>query len=247
MYITGTMEVCECGRSFKSKKSQEQHKKDQYNRKRALEYICPVPCCRQSFAQQFSLCGHQSSKNHWRCIKEKEYVLNVQVCPCGKKCRSMYGLLQHQESEKHFRKMRRLSKDVPSPSFSSRQPNLKRQKHLMEMYENQIRVKFEDREKSLATMNKTLSTIMEHVLSQPGGDIYQTDLRTAGSHATKTQIGKADEFDWIIPLHVKSENIVLEMKGPTLYELNNEVSRKTGHCNISRRCKDAPMGIYTYP
>lgn len=65
---------------------------------------------------------------------------------------------------------------------------------------------------------------MEYVQSQPEGDIYQTDVQKAGSHAVKTKIGKADEFDWIIPLNVKPKDIILKTKGPTRYKLKNEVS-----------------------
>ena len=99
-----------------------------------------------------------------------------------------------------------------------------RQNHLMEYYRNAVQVKTADRKASVETVRDALSEVMENVIRQPDGDIYSQSLWKAGSHASKTKIGKADEFDWAIPLNLKAEDLVVKTKGSVPYRFSEQVN-----------------------
>ena len=77
----------------------------------------------------------------------------------------------------------------------------RRQRRLLDWYKRTVVVDADDKKRSVAVVCDTLRTIMDHVRSQDGGYFYSTNLLKAGSYAVKTKIGKADEFDWLVPLN----------------------------------------------
>ena len=215
------MVYCECDRLFTSTRAQEQHRKARIQNRQNRSYGCPVICCR-SFSNPHSLSNHQKSKDHWSSQEEKANALGDKVCPCGKVCRTAEGLEQHKNSMKHLKRMKNMSKKITPPVTEIQNPS-KVQVYMDEFYENNVKVKKDDRKESVATVRETLSTIMEHVRRQTGGEIYNPGLRKAGSHAVQTKIGKADEFDWSVPLNVTTEDIVPHTKGSIPYTFDAQV------------------------
>lgn len=78
----------------------------------------------------------------------------------------------------------------------------RRQEHLLSLYSQYVTVDKADKKESVAVVCDILAKLMAHVRSQNGGHLYSAHLLKAGSYAIKTKIGKADEFDWLIPLNV---------------------------------------------
>ena len=212
------MAYCECGRIFQSEGSREQHISDKTANSKPFQ--CNIICCR-SFYSEKSLGQHKMSKEHWIDSTEKEYYIRERACSCGKICHSLVGLQQHQNSDSHFRKLQKQTEEQNRIDSSSKEA---RQNHLMEYYRSVVQVKTEDRKASVGTVRDTLSEIMENVIRQPDGDIYSPSLRKAGSHASKTKIGKADEFDWAIPLNLKAEDLVVKTNGSIPYRFSEQVN-----------------------
>lgn len=77
----------------------------------------------------------------------------------------------------------------------------RRQRKLVDYYKRFVAVDKADKRECVAIVRETLKTIMDNVRSQPGGQFYSGNLLKAGSYAVKTKIGKADEFDWLVPVH----------------------------------------------
>ena len=227
------MFYCECGRIFQSECRREQH--ISYRIANSKPFQCNIICCR-SFYSEKSLCDHKMAKEHWIDSTEKEYYFGERACSCGKICHSLFGLQQHQNSSnRHFRKLQKQTEKI-NRTTNRKQPSSKeqnridssskeaRQNHLMEYYLNAVQVKNADKKASVETVRDTLSEIMENVIRQPDGDIYSPSLRKAGSHASKTKIGKADEFDWAIPLNLKAEDLVVKTNGSVPYRFSEQVN-----------------------
>ena len=67
-------------------------------------------------------------------------------------------------------------------------------------YQNQVLVERSDRLTSRKVVQKHLRQIMHNVIGQRGGELYTKKLRAAGSTATQTKVGKADEYDYNVVL-----------------------------------------------
>ena len=80
----------------------------------------------------------------------------------------------------------------------------KPQRRLLDWYKRTVVVDADDKKRSVAVVCGVLRTIMENVRSQNGGNFYSGNLIKAGSYVVKTKIGKADEFDWLLPLNAKA-------------------------------------------
>ena len=182
-----------------------------------------------------SLYSHKITKQHWKNPEEREFVQEKKLCPCGKTCRNLVVLEQHQKGTRHFKRMQRQNPNGSSGTERKLLPNGRmqnsiklssneaRQNHLLAFYDNEVQVKSEDRKTSVATVRDTLFEIMENVRNQPGGDFYSPNLRKAGSHAGKTKIGKADEFDWNIPMNINADEVIVRTKGQLPYKLPDQV------------------------
>ena len=79
------------------------------------------------------------------------------------------------------------------------------QRNLLDWYKRTVTVDADDKKRSVAVVCHTLRTIMDNVRSQDGGYFYSANLLKAGSYAVKTKIGKADEFDWLLPLNATAQ------------------------------------------
>ena len=122
--------------------------------------------------------------------------------------------------------MERLKKTTTATVAGVKSP-LKLQEYMEEFYENNVKVNKDDRTKSVATVRETLSTMMAYVRSQPGGEFYNPGLTKAGSHAVHTKIGKADEFDWGVPLNVDPQGMVIRTAGSVPYTVFAQVRTET--------------------
>ena len=65
-------------------------------------------------------------------------------------------------------------------------------------YLEKVMVTRTDRKDSRKVVQELLQKIMRNIEGQRGGEIYSRKLQSAGSTATQTKIGKADEFDFNI-------------------------------------------------
>ena len=229
------MPYCECGRTFSTERGREQHVLCRTTSRNPRKHHCHIRCCRSFFNQQ-ALYNHKISKQHWKNPEEREFVQEKKLCPCGKTCRGLIGLEDHQNGTGHPRIMpqtqnqnsssvtnkKLVSNGLMQNSIKS-SSNEARQNHLLAFYDNEVQVKSEDRKASVATVRDTLFEIMENVRNQPGGDFYSPNLRKAGSHAGKTKIGKADEFDWNIPMNIQADEMIVRTKGQLPYKLPDKV------------------------
>lgn len=230
------MVYCECGKTFASTHALEQHKKDKNLNRKA--FACPI-CCR-SFSRPYSLTNHQISKDHGISQEEKANALGDKVCECGKVCRSAIGLEQHMNSNKHFKRMANLRRKTTTSVTVIKMPS-KLQEHIEFFYVNNVKVTKDDRTESVATVRETLSTIMEYVRREPGGEIYNPSLTKAGSHAVHTKIGKADEFDWGVALNVTTQDMMSRTTGSIPYTIDAQ----DNNMNIDLTVDDTHSSIPT--
>ena len=104
-----------------------------------------------------------------------------------------------------------------------------RQTHLLKFYRDKVQVDPEDKKVSSAIVRATLKEIVEHVKTQPGGEHYSLVLEKAGSYAIGTKIGRADEFDWIVPLNVRPAYRV-DLGRCLTFKFEDEVRKTGGIC-----------------
>ena len=78
----------------------------------------------------------------------------------------------------------------------------KLQMYLQEAFYNEkVVVTRTDRKASRIIVQELIQIIMHNIVSQRGGQLYSKKLHSAGSTATQTKIGKADEYDYNIVLN----------------------------------------------
>ena len=78
----------------------------------------------------------------------------------------------------------------------------KLQMYLQEAFYNEkVVVTRTDRKASRIIVHELIQIIMHNIVSQRGGQLYSKKLHSAGSTATQTKIGKADEYDYNIVLN----------------------------------------------
>ena len=106
-----------------------------------------------------------------------------------------------------------------------------RQTHLLEFYRDKVQVDSEDKKVSSAIVRDTLKEIVEHVKTQPGGEWYSLVLQKAGSYAIGTKIGRADEFDWIVPLNIQVP-CPIDFGGFLYFKFEDEVRKTGGICPL---------------
>lgn len=101
----------------------------------------------------------------------------------------------------------------------------------------QLVVDSEDKKQSKGVQKGIVTKIMENVRGQQGGKIYSADVRKAGSSAVKAKIGKADEFDLNIPMHVKVEGI--RTQGTLTYSYGDRIptGKKVTYITKTFSCK----------
>lgn len=174
---------CGCGYKFTSAEELKSH--EDTMKKNMKENPCPV-CCR-SFKTNKALNDHKRDKLH-------DYTKNPNQCGCGKTCKSPDGLDQHIRAKQANLKIR-------NAKYKSHE------EYYDEFYKTKVMVDKDDRKKSVGVCRDLLNNIMDNVRKQKGGEIYSSDIRKAGSHATGTKVKKADEFDVNIPLTLKVINV----------------------------------------
>lgn len=82
-----------------------------------------------------------------------------------------------------------------------------------------------DKQASKRLVDDTLKTLLRSVALLENGDqipLYSQQFINAGSYPVKTKIGKADEFDVIVPLNINCENV--RLNGKVRYSYGDENS-----------------------
>lgn len=105
--------------------------------------------------------------------------------------------------------------------MSKRRNKRETQRQLESRYTSSTVVPKDDQRKSVKAVHHRVDKIMHHVRQQDNGHIYGNELRNAGSHSTKTKIGKADEFDFNIPLNIKGKDFQVKTKGKINYKYDD--------------------------
>ena len=86
------------------------------------------------------------------------------------------------------------------------------------MKERKVHVDQNDKKASVETFKNVMEPLLKHVSQQDGGKVFSSNYRMAGSHAAKSKIRKADEFDTNIPMNVEVTCIKTKGSLPYIYE-----------------------------
>ena len=228
--------TCGCEKKFFTDKALEEHKKDQQASQK--EQKCDK-CCR-SFKERDALNDHKQAKDHWL-PDERDKVRATtgrSYCDCGKSYKTPQGLASHKMDKpslakehpcftctskfktedslkQHQKDMNHISKDIGTSKDA-------RQLYLTNYHAAHAKVNKDDMKESVAVVKDTMGKIMDHVRGQEDGKVYSPNLVKAGSYAVKTKIGKANEFDYNVPLNVK--DVAVRDRGPLTYKFQNPVS-----------------------
>ncbi|KAK3592748.1 hypothetical protein CHS0354_016504 [Potamilus streckersoni] len=249
--------ACPCGRIFEKEDQLTQHRAAK--KEKAKPFTCPQ-CC-HSYENQERLDAHRSSQHTDRLPKDGSIfqlpstiysssssigvqtmfpvISRIYRClQCIRQFSSFDALIAHEKNKFHD------NSDVRG----NRQKSLER--YLLYYYRVKSDVKPEDKDASFEFARSRLLKILSDVRKQEGGEIFKCELRNAGSNATELKIGKADEFDFNIPVDVK----VLEVKRTgTVPYIFKDKEKQTGegpsskNMNVKRELKYEPGGKYPIP
>ena len=197
---------CSCDRKFLTQASLSQHKEAMEIQRK--EHKCEV-CCR-SFHTEKALQEHCRAKKH-------NPNFEPFGCPCGKIFKSQEALDQHMRS-----KQERLG--IVHETYKSKGD------YFDKKYKKKVMVDEKDRKESVNEMKK-LDEIFTHIRGKKGGEKYGSDRRKAGSHATKTKVHKADEFDFNIALNVPTGDVKTKGTFPYIYEDKMKPREPNVSCN----------------
>lgn len=244
--------TCGCEKKFFTEKALEEHKKDQ--EKSQKEKKCEK-CCR-SFKKRDALNDHKKAKDHWL-PDERDRVqaeTGRSYCDCGKSFKTPQGLVSHKNDKPSLAKEHPCytctSKFKTSASLSQHQrdtnhtqtdvrtPKEARQLYLSNYHEVHARVSKDDMKESVAVVRDTMGKIMEHVRNQEDGKIYAPNMVKAGSTAVKTKIGKANEFDYNVPLNIR--DVEVKDRGPLNYKFQNPNGVSSKHMKADVKLVDTP-------
>ena len=231
--------TCGCEKKFFTEKALEEHKKDQQDSQK--EKKCEK-CCR-SFKERDALNDHKKAKDHWQ-PDERDRVraeTGRSYCDCGKSFKTPQGLASHKMDKPSLAKehpcytctskfktvdsLNQHQKDTNHSRTDVGTSKEARQVYLSNYHDVHARVNKDDMKESVAVVKETMGKIMEHVRNQEDGKIYSPNMVKAGSYAVKTKIGKANEFDYNVPLNVK--DVEVRDRGLLKYRFENPVSRLT--------------------
>ena len=199
---------CGCGYKFTSKEELNSHEKAM--KENMKENPCSS-CCR-SFETNGALKDHQRAKLH-------DYTKPPNQCECGKTCKSADGLAQHIHDKQENLK-------IPDAKYKSKG------EYYDAYYKKDVRVSKDDRKESVEKCRDTLNQIMDHVRKQENGKIYSSDIRKAGSHATRTKVRKADEFDVNIALNIPVADV--KTKGTVKYTYKDNLNPRDPKVSIQK-------------
>ena len=136
------------------------------------------PDCHSEFEDRAELEEHKRDYITFACLT------------CAKEFKYALSLKMHCEDTMH--------RDAP---LGPRKKKQRLQMYLQDaFYLNQVFVERSDRLASRKVVQKHLRQIMHNVIGQRDGELYSKKLRPAGSTATQTKIGKADEYDYNVVL-----------------------------------------------
>ena len=229
--------TCGCEKKFFTEEELDHHHKDQEKNAAGKRHACDK-CCR-SFKEKKHLNDHKLDKDHWSPGEKARVRADTgrSYCDCGKSFKTPQGLHSHKMDKpslaKHhpcyrcadtFKTSDRLAqhqKDTGHLSTHIKTTKDARQLYMISFHNKYAAVTKDDRKASVATVKGVLDQIMKNVRDQKGGKVFSSDLVKAGSHAVKTKIGKADEFDWNVPLNTRDAQV--RDRGPLLYKFDNPV------------------------
>ena len=78
---------------------------------------------------------------------------------------------------------------------------VKRLEHLQKFYDMHVQVDEDDKKKCRNLTWETIKNILTDVRMQDGEkSVYSVQPEKAGSYSIDAKVGKADEFDWIVPV-----------------------------------------------
>lgn len=213
---------CGCGYKFTSEEELKSHETTM--KKNMKENPCSS-CCR-SFETNGALTDHKRAKLH-------DYTKPPNQCDCGKRCKSADGLAQHIRAKQE-------NLNITDAKYKSKG------EYYDHFYKTNVMVSKEDRKESVGKCRDTLNKIMDHVRKQEDGKIYSTDIRKAGSHATRTKVKKADEFDVNISLTLPVADV--KTKGTVNYIYKDNLnprdpkSASPENLNVKREMTAVPKG-----
>ncbi|KAL3836106.1 hypothetical protein ACJMK2_021559 [Sinanodonta woodiana] len=255
--LEGKSWSCACGRIFDKEDQLTQHRVAK--KEKAKPFPCPQ-CC-HSYESPERLDAHMSSQHAGiypndgtivqlqRTISSSSSSAGVQpmfpvigktfrCLQCIRQFSSFDALIAHEKEKGHD------NSDVRGNKLKSMQ------RYLENYYRIKSDVKPEDKSASFEFVRSKILQILSDVRKQEGGEIFKCELRNAGSNANELKIGKADEFDFNIPVEVK----VLEVKrtGTVPYifkdkEKQKEEGPSSKNMNVKRELKYEPGGKYPIP
>ncbi|KAK3592751.1 hypothetical protein CHS0354_016507 [Potamilus streckersoni] len=223
-------------KEFQSLRSLRQHLVDKAGTQK--KYACTV-CCR-------SFCCRRGIRDHSNAKHPGSYQEKFHRCiTCCISFTSDCALRQHIR-DKHGN----ASTNISGADEKSKKSKAIR-KYLENYFQTRSVVDTEDKKKSFRFVYERLGMILRSVKEKTGGEVFSTELRKAGSHATGLKVNKADEFDFNIPLNVK----VLEVKrnGTVPYIFRDKYEKKEQHgpspknMNVDRELLKIPNGQFQIP
>ena len=221
--------ACTCYRRYMTEDELKAHKEEM--QRNAKELKCSG-CCR-SFSAEADLHQHKRDKSHWkegeRDAAQKRTGRFFCDDKCGRSFATKEGLNDHTTHHRYpndknkcydclksFQDPLRLARHIKDTSHKNNGSADIRNQYVTRFYETKVKVDPAEKKRAVGEVKEITRQLIDHVRKQPDGKIYSADIRNAGSHAAKTKIGKANEFDLNIPLNVK--DIKEETRGKLGYE-----------------------------
>lgn len=217
---------CGCGKTFSTATALAQHRNDKHSAVKIAQHKDD----KHSAVKTEPSKNISSSQTSYKPPVSKNFT----CLKCTSKFKTADSLKQHQKDARHVTEDVRSSKEA-------------RQLYVKGLYEKHVAVQPDDRKESVKVVKGTMDKIMHHVRGQEGGKYYSPNLVTAGSYASKTKIGKADEFDYVVPLNV--DDVKAKQRGTLPYKFDEQSGAKPkrlkANCKLVdvQRPKDAiPKG-----
>lgn len=240
--------VCsQCSHSFDNQEQLRQHEKDKGHSTSNMSGAPAEAHLKQQ--QQVPLPSKPNQtvrpKTQTNEMSNRPSVSAHGLFPCHERCGKLFQtkeeLMKHRKSVKDKYKDHRciactksfdseetLQQHITSKFHNVKGSTMKAPNAYLNLLLKQLVVDKEDKKQSKGIQKDIVTKIMENVRSQQGGEIYSADVRKAGSSAVKAKIGKADEFDLNIPMHIKVEGIRTQGTLPYSYHERIPKGKKDG-------------------
>ena len=227
--------ACTCYRRYMTEDELKAHKEEM--QKNAKEFKCSE-CCR-SFSTQEGLHQHKRAKGHWKEGERDAAQQKTGMFFCHDKCGRSFATKEglddhttyHRSAKdknkcynclKSFKDPSRLAQHIKDTGHKNNGSCDKRNQYVTRFYEIKVSIDPAEKKEAVAEVREITHRLIDHVRQQPDGEIYSADIRKAGSHAAKTKIEKANEFDLNIQLNIKDIEEVTRGKLGYEYEKTKE-------------------------